>query len=59
MNYTNQSLQNYEKCKLYLSYMDNMWSTDLADLQLLSRYNNNKKIALLVFSVNMHGLFNN
>ena len=47
----------FEKRKVYLSFID-IWGTDLADMHLISII---KEFVfyyvLLIFSVNMHGLF--
>ena len=37
-NYTNQLLK-FEKQKLYSSFKDNVWCADLADVQLISKFN--------------------
>ena len=39
MNYINQLLKNLKKEKVYSSFKDNICGVDLADMQLLSRYN--------------------
>ena len=39
MNYTNQLLENLRKSKVYLFFRDNNLDTDLADMQLISKYN--------------------
>ena len=41
------------------SFKDNIWSADLADMQLISKYNKRNwfYFLLLIFLVNMHGLF--
>ena len=50
----------FKKIKMYGSYKDNNWGGDLADMQLISKYNN-KKIdiyyVLSTFLANIHGLF--
>ena len=35
MNY----LKNLKKKKVYSSFIDNIWSADLADMQLVSKFN--------------------
>ena len=39
--------------------MDNIWGADLADMQLISKFNKGIHFyyVLMIFSVNMHGLF--
>ena len=61
MKVINQLLENFEKRKVYSSCKDNIWDADLADMQLISKYNKKKKIeifyVLLICSVNMLLLF--
>ena len=40
------SLKNFKKRKVYSSFKDNIWGVDLADMQLLSRYNKGIKYLL-------------
>ena len=40
-------ISKFEKPKLYSSFKDNIWSADLADMQLLSEFNN--RICFLLF----------
>ena len=40
-----------KKRKVYSSFRDNIWGSDLADIQLLSRYN--KKIKYLLFAIDL------
>ena len=46
MNFINQLLENLKKRKVYSSYRDNIWGADLADMQLLSKYNKGIKYLL-------------
>ena len=52
-------IRKFENQKLFSSFMGNIWSADLADMQLIS--NLIKEFifyyVLLIFSVNTHGLF--
>ena len=54
-----QIIKKFEKRKGHSSFTNNIWSADLADMQLISKFN--KAIlfdfASLIFIVNMHGLF--
>ena len=52
-------IRNYRKRKVYSSFRDNIWSADLADMQLLSKFNKRLDFyyTLLIFIVNMPGLF--
>ena len=38
-NYTNQLLKNSKKRRVYSSFVDNIWSADVADMQLISNFN--------------------
>ena len=52
-------IKKFKKIKVQLPFIDNIWGADLADMQLISKCN--KAICfyyvLLIYSVNMHGLF--
>ena len=53
-------IRKFEKKKVHLLFIDSIWGADLANMQLISKFN--KEIhfllyALLIFSVNVHGLF--
>ena len=48
-------IRKFEKRKVYSTFKDNIWGVDLADMQLLSKYN--FYYVLLIFLVNMIGLF--
>ena len=39
MNFINQLLGNLKKRKVYSSFKDSIWGVDLADMQLISKYN--------------------
>ena len=45
MNCINQLLRNLKR-KLYSSYKDNTWGVDLANMQLISKYNKGIKYLL-------------
>ena len=49
----------FEKRKVHTSFIDNIWGTDLADMQLLSHLIKELGFycVLLIFLVNMLGLF--
>ena len=38
-NYTNQLLESFEKRKVPSSFINNIWGADLADVQLMSKFN--------------------
>ena len=40
-------IRKFQKRKVYGSYKDNIWGSDLADMQLISKYNNKKNRYLL------------
>ena len=44
MNFIHQLLKNFRK--VYLSFRDNIWGADLADMQSLSKYNKGIKYLL-------------
>ena len=47
-----------EKRKVYSAFKDNIWSADLADMQLISKFNKGFRCyVLLIFLVNILGLF--
>ena len=46
MNFINQLLEHSKKRIVYLSYRDNIWGVDLADMQPLSKYNKGIKYLL-------------
>ena len=46
-------IRKFKKRKVHSSFIDSIWGVDLADMKLISKFNN----VLLIFSVNMHGLF--
>ena len=52
-------IKKFEKRKVHTAFKDKIWSADLADMQLLSRYNKGIKFLLFVIGilVNMLGLF--
>ena len=52
-NYANQLLKILKKIKNYLSFKDNVWVTDLADMQLISKLNTGTRFLLCIIE---HGL---
>ena len=54
-----QIIRKFKKRKVHSSFIDNIWSADLADMQLMSKFN--KGICfyyvLLIFLVNAPGMF--
>ena len=46
MNPINQLLGNLQKREVYSSFKDNIWGIDLADMQLISKYNKGIKYLL-------------
>ena len=51
-------IRKFEKRKEHSSFIDNIWRADLADMQLLSKFNKGIILLLCVlFIVNMLGLF--
>ena len=51
-------IRKYKKRKAHSSFIDNIWGTDLADMQLISKFNQGIRFyyVLLIFLVNMYGL---
>ena len=46
----------FVKIKVHSSFIDNIWSADLADRQLISKFNEWFRFYyVFIFSVNMHG----
>ena len=50
MNFINQLLENLKK-KVYSTFKDNIWGVDLADMQLLSKYNKAIRFLLCVIDI--------
>ena len=52
-------IRKFEKRKVYSTFKDNIWGVDLADMQLLSKYNKGIRFLLCVIDilVNLLGLF--
>ena len=44
-------IRKFEKRKVYSSFRDNMWGTDLAHMQLLSKFNKGIKYLLCVIDI--------
>ena len=51
MNFINQLLVNLKKKRVYSTFKDNIWSADLADMQLLSKYNKGIKFLLCLIDI--------
>ena len=52
-------IRKFKKRKVYSAFKDNTWAADVADLQLISKFNKDLDFyyVLLIFLANMHGLF--
>ena len=52
-------IRKFEKRKVHSPFIDNIWGPDLADMQLVSKFNRRVCFyyVLLIFSVNTQGLF--
>ena len=52
-------LEKFDKRKVYSSFIDNVWGADLANMQLIIKFNKGFHFyyLLLMFIVDMHGLF--
>ena len=51
MNFINQLLENFKKRKVYSAFKENIWGADLADRQLISKYN--KGIRYLLCAIDL------
>ena len=51
MNFINQWLKNLKKRKVYSSFRDNIWSADLADMQLISKSNKGFRVLLCAIDI--------
>ena len=49
MNYINQLLKKFKK--VYSSFTDNIWGADLADMQLLNKFNKGFRFLLCVIDI--------
>ena len=50
-NYTNQLLKNFKKRKVYSGFKDNGWGADLADMQLISKFNKGFRFLLCIIDI--------
>ena len=50
-NYTNQLLKKINKRKVQPSFIDNIWGADLADMQLISKFNKGLRFLLYVIDI--------
>ena len=51
MKFINQLLEHLKKRKVYSAFKDNIWGVDLADMQLLSKFNNRFRFLLCVIDI--------
>ena len=51
MSFINQLLENLKKKKMYSSFKGNIWGADLADVQLLSKFNKGFTFLLCVIDI--------
>ena len=49
-------IRKFEKQKVHSSFMDNIWDSDLANMQLISKFNIEIRSLLCFIDVNTHGL---
>ena len=47
----NNQLKNYKKRTVYLGFKDNTWGADLADMQLISKFNKGFRFLLCVIDI--------
>ena len=52
-------IRKFKKRKVHSLFIGNIWEADLADMQLISKFNKGFRFfyVLLTFIANMHGLF--
>ena len=52
-------IRTFKNWKVHSSFIENIWGGDLAYMQLINKFNKRIRFyyALLIFSVNTHGLF--
>ena len=51
MDFINQLLENFKKRKVYSGLKDNIWGADLADMQLISKFNKGFRFLLCVIDI--------
>ena len=53
------AIRKFKKIKVYSPFIDNIWGADLADMQLISKFNKGIRLLLCVFDIsqNMYELF--
>ena len=44
-------IRKFNEIKIYLSFKDNIWGADLADMQLLSKFNKGSRFLLCVIDI--------
>ena len=50
-----QTIRKFEKRKVYSSFRDNIWGADLADMQLLSKFN--KGFRFLLYAIDIYSKY--
>ena len=50
-NYANQLFENLKKKKVYSGFKDNIWGDDLADMQLISKFDKGLRFLLCVIDI--------
>ena len=53
----NPIIRKFKKRKVHSTFIDNIWGVDLADVQLISKFNLDFYYVLLIFIANIHALF--
>ena len=43
------TIRKFEKSKVHSLFIDNIWSTDLADMQLISKFNNGIRFFIICY----------
>ena len=50
-NYTNKIIKKFKKRKVYSGFRDNIWGADLADMQLINKFNKVFRFLLCVIDI--------
>ena len=51
MNFINTIIRKFEKRRVYSTFKDNIWGVDLADMQLLRKYNKGIRFLLCIIDI--------
>ena len=51
MNFINLLLEKFKEIKVYSAFKDNIWTSELADMQLISKFNKGFRFLLCVIDI--------